>query len=109
MIYQLLILFKTTPILLSIAGDSVPETGRSVVEGVIFRLDLVVQDNGTLFQSVAQQVLSHDDHSDASTAHVLLSAGEDQPKLHKAGGHLGFYIMVNFSDVKFSSDKLGRN
>lgn len=69
-------------------GEKVPETWWCVVEGVHFSLHLVVQDNRTLFQSVAQQILSHDDHSYPGTAHVLLSPSKNQPKLHGARRHL---------------------
>lgn len=60
----------------------VPETRRCVVQGVHFSLHLVVQDDGTLFQSVAQQVLTHDNHGYSGTTHILLGPGENQPKLH---------------------------
>lgn len=64
-------------------GECVPEAGGGVVQGVIFSLHLVVQDNGTLFQGVAYQVLTHNDHGHAGTAYVLLSAGVNQPKLQQ--------------------------
>ena len=58
-----------------------PEAGWCVVQGVVLSLHLVVKDNGTLRQGVVNEILSHDHHSNTSTAHVLLSPSEDQPKL----------------------------
>lgn len=76
------------------SGESLPETWWCVVQGVHFSLHLVVQDTGALFQSVTQQVLSHDDHGDAGTAHILLSAGKDEPELQIAGKH-NKYSLIN--------------
>ena len=65
-------------------GQCVPEARRRVVERVHLSLHLVVQDDWTLFQSVAQQVLSHDDHSYSCAADILLGPAKDHPKLCNA-------------------------
>lgn len=75
-------------------GKSVPETWWCVVEGVHFSLHLVVQNNWTLLQSVAYQVLSSNDHSYPGTTHILLSPGENQPELHNAGRHVKILLIV---------------
>ena len=63
-----------------------PEDWWCVVERIVARLDLVVEDHRTLIQRVPYQVLSHDDHGHAGAAHILLGPGEDQAVLHNKKG-----------------------
>lgn len=59
----------------------VPVRRRSVVEGVVADLCLVVEDDGTHGHGVSDEVFADDDEGNASTSNVFLGTGKYRTKL----------------------------